>query len=83
MLKVWKIKMAKTTTETLKQNFKSNDESRHLGNVKVKLFWSLKHLVKESNVVYWEFLKLSTVLFTQIPYIADFTLSYGKKWQGA
>lgn len=30
--------MAKTTTETLKQNFKSNDESRHLGNVKVKLF---------------------------------------------
>lgn len=30
-------------------------------------------------VVYWEFLKLSTVLFIEIPYIASFTLSYCKK----
>lgn len=32
------IKKSKTTTETLMQNFKSNDGNRHLGNVKVKLF---------------------------------------------
>jgi len=38
MLKLRIIKMSKNTTEALKQHFKSNDESRHLGNVKVKLF---------------------------------------------
>lgn len=37
MLTFLMIKTSKTTTETLKQNFKSNNERRHLGNVKVKL----------------------------------------------
>lgn len=48
MLKTWIIKVAKTTTEILKPNSTSNNERKHLGNVKVKLLWSLKHLVKES-----------------------------------
>lgn len=49
MLKTWIIKMSKTSTEILKPISKSNNERKHLGNVKVKLFWSLKHLVKESD----------------------------------
>lgn len=48
-LKTWIIKMSKTSTEILKPISKSNNERKHLGNVKVKLFWSLKHLVKESD----------------------------------
>lgn len=49
MLKTWTIKTAKTTTEISKPNSESNNKRKHLGNVKVKLFWSLKHLVKESD----------------------------------